>query len=291
MSGRDTPARTAARTRLATHRLRGHRPPRRLDAPVWYRAIIAYDGADFAGWQRQPDVVGIAEMMDAALELATGGPVVATAAGRTDAGVHADGQAISFQTDAALPPDALRHLCLQLLPPTIRVVHVEAAPDGFRVQRDVTSKLYRYCILESPQPSPVRERAAWRFDAPLDLDAVRAAAAHLVGTHDFRAFRNDPGPARRDEDTVRTITSLDVDRAWDRVRFDVGGPGFLYMMVRNLTAALVEVGTGRQTPAWVAEILAQRDRRHVPAPAPPEGLRLVSVEYPDGFGAARAPLF
>jgi len=226
-------------------------------------------------------------MLEAALATATATAtrIVVHGAGRTDAGVHAVGQAIAFESDAELPPDAIRHICLQILPPSIRISSVEEAPAGWSPQTDAVRKLYRYRILESARPAPALERVAWRLDRPLDLSAVRAGARHLVGRHDFRAFRNDPGRERRAEGTVRTIERIDVERRLDLLHFDVVGPGFLYMMVRNVTAALVEVGTGRRSVDWVAELLASEDRRQGPAPAPPHGLTLERVEYGDGFGA------
>ncbi len=279
-----TPARIAARSRLRTQHLRGRRPPPVREETRAYRALIAYDGSAYAGWQRQSELVSICEMIEAALEAATGCDAVTHAAGRTDAGVHADAQAIRFHSRTGLPADALRHLALQLLPPDIRVLLVEPAPEDWNPQRETVRKLYRYTILEQATESPAHERAAWRLWPPLSVEPLRVAALHLVGEHDFRAFRNDPGPARRDQDTVRTLEQIDVQRAFGRVRIDVQGPGFLYMMVRNIAAALVEVGSGRRPPEWIADLLRSGDRRLGPPPAPAAGLTLVRIEYADGFG-------
>jgi tRNA pseudouridine38-40 synthase len=279
-----TPAREAARALLRRRPLAGRRPPRTVEETALYRAIVAYEGSDWSGWQRQHEPVSVAEMLEAAIELATEAPTSVHAAGRTDAGVHAEGQAISFTSPTALPADGLRSICDMILPPSIRVAHLEPAPGGWNPQRDAVRKLYRYRLLEAPRPAPARERTAWRVGARLDLDRLRAGAAHLLGRHDFRAFRNDPGPERRGEDTVREIERLEVERVEDSVRLDVQGPGFLYMMVRNVTAALTEVALGRQDPAWIGTLLASRDRREGPPPAPPQGLTLVRVWYADGFG-------
>ena len=224
------------------------------------------------------------EVLEAALETATGTAITLRGAGRTDAGVHAVGQAIAFRSETALPPDALRHICLQILPPSVRVSCVEEAPPGWNPQRDAVRKLYRYRVLESARPSPALEHIAWRVGLALDIDAMRDASRALIGQHDFRAFRNDPGRARRDEGTVRTIESITLERRLDLLHIDVVGPGFLYMMVRNVSAALMEVGRGHRDSAWVAELLASRDRRLGPAPAPAHGLTLENVEYADGFG-------
>lgn len=279
-----TPARERARALLHLGPLAGRRPPPTVAEPLRFRGIVAYDGTDWAGWQRQHEHVAIAEMLEVALEEATATSVSLHAAGRTDAGVHADGQAFAFTAASGLPAEAIRNICRMILPASIRVVHVEPAPGDWNPQRDALGKLYRYRLLEAASPAPALERLAWRVGEPLDLDRLRAAAAHLLGRHDFRAFRNDPGPERRDEDTVREISAIDVRRALGLLQLDVRGPGFLYMMVRNVTAALVEVASGRREPAWIVELLESRDRRLGPPPAPPRGLTLMRVWYADGFG-------
>ncbi|MCE9638244.1 MAG: tRNA pseudouridine(38-40) synthase TruA, partial [Planctomycetes bacterium] len=221
--------------------------------------MVAYDGASFAGWQRQRDVVAVQEILEVALEEATGLPVTVSGAGRTDAGVHAEGQVAAFDSRTALPAQALKHLCDHLLPDDVRVLRVDDAAPGFDPQRECVGKLYRYLIRLGSDPSPAWRHTAWRVAGPLDVAAMRLAAAHLVGTHDFRAFRSDPGPERRAESTVRTVTRLDVDEAFGLVRIEAEGPGFLYMMVRNLSASLVEVGSRRRPPSWAGEVLAARD--------------------------------
>lgn len=280
-----TPARKAAEALLRRlPRKRRDKPPPFAEAPRRFRAVVAYDGTSFAGFQRQRDHVTVQEILEAAIESATCAPTVVAPAGRTDAGVHADGQVVAFDSKTALPASALRHLCGHLLPDDVAVLRLEEASLDFDPQRHCVRKLYRYSILESTRPSPRQRHAAWRIEETLDLDAVRAGAERLVGTHDFKAFRNDPGPDRRDEGTTRTIERIDVARAGAVVSLDVVGPGFLYMMVRNVAAALVAVGRGERSPAWIGEVLASRDRRRGPPPAPAHGLTLVRVEYADGFG-------
>jgi tRNA pseudouridine38-40 synthase len=253
--------------------------PRRL------RAVLAYDGTAYAGWQRQRDVLSVQHVLEAALERVTGVAASTVASGRTDAGVHAEGQVVAVDTRSGLPCEAVQALCNQALPRDVALRAVEEAPAGFHPQRDALRKLYRYTLRLAPASVPSWSRRAWQLAGPLDLDAVRAGAEHLRGTHDFRGFRTDPGPERRDEDTVRTIESLEVAGCWELVRVEVAGPGFLYMMVRNLTAALVEVGLGRRPPGWIAELLRARDRSRLPPPAPAAGLTLVRVECADGYGA------
>lgn len=278
----DTPARRAARAllvRAARRPTAGAPPVAGPDASRRFRARIAYDGSGLAGWQRQHDRVSVQELIEVAIEEATTLPAAVAAAGRTDAGVHAEGQVVAFDSRTLLPPRAVAHLCDHVLPPAVRVLDVADAPADFDPQRHCVGKLYRYLIRISPTQAPAWDRVAWRIPAPLDLRAMRDAAAFLVGTHDFRAFRNDPGPDRRDEPTVRTVTRIDVRGDDDLVRVEAEGPGFLYMMVRNLAAALVEVGSGRRPPGWCRDTLASRDRARNPPPAPAGGLTLVRVDY------------
>jgi tRNA pseudouridine38-40 synthase len=165
------------------------------------------------------------------------------------------------------------------------VLCVEAAPAGFHPQLHAVRKLYRYTMSTAATEMPRLRRVFWNAGGPVDVPAMRAGAAHLVGTQDFRAFRSDPGPRRRGETTVRTIESIELRADGELVTLDVVGPGFLYMMVRNVTSALVAVGRGAKPPGWIADVLALRDRSLLPPPAPAHGLTLVRVEYADGFGA------
>ena len=254
------------------------RPPV-LAEPRRFRAQVAYDGAAFAGWQRQRSLVSAQELLEVALEEATGLPVQVVASGRTDAGVHAEGQVAAFDSVTGLPPSALTHLCSHVLPDTLHVRCVDTAPPGFDPQRACVGKLYRYLVRVSDFAAPGWRATAWQVPGPLDIDAMRAAAVHLVGTHDFRGFRTDPGRARRGQDTVRTVTRIGVEQSHELVRIEAEGPGFLYMMVRNLAAVLVEVGAGRQPPSWAADVRAARRRARLPQSAPPQGLCLVRVDY------------
>lgn len=271
-----TPARAQARALL--RRTRGRRPPRTGDRRR-LRLVVAYDGTNYAGWQRQGDRVSVQEILETALEQVVGHPVRVAGSGRTDAGVHAEGQVAAFDTTADLPPRAFGALLGQILPHDVRIGAAEACDPDFDPQRAARSKLYRYTLLAAPGPCPARERTAWRLETAPDPARMRAAAAHLVGTHDFRGFRTDPGPLRRDEDTVRTVERIGVEPAGDLLLVEVEGRGFLYMMVRNITAALVLVGHGGRDPSWVAEVLAARDRTRLPPPAPAKGLCLVRVVY------------
>jgi tRNA pseudouridine38-40 synthase len=280
-----TPARKAAESLLQRlPRKRRDKPPPVAATTRRFRAVVAYEGTPYAGFQRQRDHVTVQEILEACIESATCLPVTIFGAGRTDAGVHADGQVVSFDSATALPASALRHLCDHMLPENVKVLRLEDAPADFDPQRHCVRKLYRYCVLETPRPIPRLRHVAWQVEGTLDLDAMRAGAARFVGTHDFRALRSDPGPARRDFGTTRTVERIEIVRNGEFVLVDVVGPGFLYMMVRNIAAALVAVGLGGRPPAWVGELLASRDRRRAEPPAPAHGLTLVRVDYADGFG-------
>lgn len=287
MRGGTTTAREAARALLrGPARRRGDRPPPHTERPRRFRAVVAYDGAPFAGWQRQSEAVTVQEVLEAALCDVLGVDDVAVAgSGRTDAGVHADGQVAAFSAPTGLPASAIRHLCDHVLPGSVRVLRVEDAPDDFDPQRHAVGKEYRYLLRVAAEPTPAWDHVAWQVPPPLDAGAMAAAAAGLVGTHDFRAYRTDPGPERRDEDTVRRLLRLDVAASHDLVAISAEGSGFLYRMVRNLAAALVEVGAGRRAADWPADVLRSRDRTRLPPSAPAQGLCLVRVAYADGFGS------
>lgn len=275
---RDTPARRAALERLRTLKRSSGTPPVGVERRR-YRGTVAYDGTAYHGWQRQRELLTVQELLEAALDRATATVVTVKGSGRTDAGVHAEGQVFAFDSASSLPVAGMLHRTRHLLPRDVRLVDLALARSDFDPQRDATAKHYRYTLLLRPGPSPAWERASHRVDVQLDVSAMRAAARYLVGRHDFRSFRTDPGPARRDQDTVRTVRSLELTGAGDLLLIDVVGEGFLYMMVRNIVAALLAVGRGDSVPADMERVLAARDRSLLPAPAPPQGLCLRAVHY------------
>jgi tRNA pseudouridine38-40 synthase len=247
-------------------------------SPSNWRLLLEYDGTGFAGWQIQP---GSRRTVQGALEEAFGalaeGPVRIYGAGRTDAGVHAEGQVANVRAATRLDPARLLRALNARLPGDVVVRLLEPAPAGFHARRDARSKLYRYRLWTGPVRSPLRERFAWRVRPPLDLDALQAAAALLVGTHDFASFRAAGSAART---TVRTLTRAGWrGRVGEELCFEVEGPGFLRHMVRNLVGSLVEVGRGRREAAWMGELLSARDRTRAGPTAPAHGLTLVRVEY------------
>jgi len=250
------------------------------------KLVLEYDGTEFVGWQVQPNGRSVQAVVEGALAALLGAPVKVAAAGRTDSGVHALGQVAAFTAPRALPLKAYAQGLNGHLPPDVAVVAAEEVPDGFDPRRWSLGKRYRYLISNRTARSPLRRRTHWELFAPLDVEAMRAAAGALVGRHDFSAFRAADCQARH---AVREVRSLQVSgEAGDEVRVEVEGTAFLKHMVRNVVGSLVEVGKGRQGAGWVAEVLASRDRTRAGPTAPAHGLCLVEVRMGEGPRAGAA---
>jgi tRNA pseudouridine38-40 synthase len=241
---------------------------------------IAYDGTDFVGWQRQPGQRTVQGELERVLTYVTGEATPVTASGRTDAGVHALAQVVGFQTHSQLPPETLLKALNAELPDDICVFDVSPAPEDFDPIRDAVRKRYRYVIEDSRPPDLFMRQYYWRVFNRLDIDAMTAAAAALVGKHDFVSFETG-GSSRLT--TVRTIHELLIERRLDarteRVVMEVEADGFLYNMVRNIVGTLVLVGRGKRPIAWPGEVLAAKDRRAAGMRAPARGLFLMWVKY------------
>lgn len=238
---------------------------------------LEYDGTDFAGWQVQRGARTVQQELETALATITGESLRVTAAGRTDAGVHAEGQVVSLRTGSTAPLRAFVQGLNALLPADVAVLSAAEVEDGFDARRRASGKRYEYRISNRPIRSPLRRRRHAEVFRPLDVDAMRAAAAHLVGEHDFSAFRAADCPART---TVRVLRLLEVDgRAGGDVTVAVEATAFLKHMVRNLVGTLIEVGHGKRVPASMPGLLAGRDRTRAGPTAPPQGLTLVRVDY------------
>lgn len=251
------------------------------------RLLLAYDGTEFHGWQRQPGQRTVQESLEQAARRVARHQVLINGAGRTDAGVHAQGQVANFETTCSIPCDKLGKAIGSRLPKDISIRHVREMPLSFRSSRDAVCKLYRYRIHNDPQ-RPVEElthRYVYHFWHPLDLSRMRAAARLMVGERDFIAFASS-GSAR--ETTVRTVLGVQVYRHFQEVRVDVEGTGFLYNQVRNMVGTLIEIGRGHWAPEFVTEILESRDRSLAGPTAPARGLCMQWVRYdlPTLFAAA-----
>lgn len=237
---------------------------------------IEYDGTAFNGWQVQQDGRSVQGCLEEALSAVADRPVKATAAGRTDTGVHAVGQVVHFDTDAARPDRAWTLGVNAALPADVAVRWVRAAPDGFHARYAARARSYRYCILNGPLRSALLRHRAWWVRRPLDAAAMTRAGEALVGEHDFSAFRAAECQART---ASRNLTHLEVRRDGDLLTVDVSANAFLHHMVRNIVGTLAVVGRGEAEPDWVAEVLAGRDRREGGMTAPAAGLYLLRVDY------------
>lgn len=262
---------------------RGHEGdarPRPADGTSHWRLVLEYDGTEFAGWQRQPGAVRTVQaVLEDAFARLSEGVVVVTGAGRTDAGVHAQGQVASVRAATRLDPVTLHRALNALLPRDVAVRSLAPAPESFHARRSARSKRYVYRLWAHPVRSPLRERFELWVREPLDLVALREASALLMGTHDFASFCAAGSEART---TIRTVSRAEWQGAIPgALSFAIEGPGFLRHMVRNLVGSLLEVARGRRAPGWIGELLAVRDRTRAGPTAPARGLTLVRVE--DGF--------
>ena len=244
-------------------------------SPRW-RAVCAYDGGPFSGWQSQAGGNAIQDVIEARLATVFKGPIRIHGSGRTDAGVHARGQVFHF--DADWPHGNARLLAALRceLPPAIQIRSVRPADPAFHARFSVRAKRYVYHV-HLGDADPFSRPYCWPVFRPLDLGAMRAAAAILHGRHNFRAFTALNGPTR--EDTERELTRLDVLQRGRRMRIVAEAPGFLYKMVRSLAGVLVAVGEARLTPAAVGEMLTTGRRTPAVQTAPPQGLFLERVWY------------
>jgi tRNA pseudouridine38-40 synthase len=241
-----------------------------------WKCLCAYDGGGFAGWQSQVKGLAIQDVIEARLAGIFGGPIRIHGSGRTDAGVHARGQVFHFDAPWRHGPDRLVAALRAGLPAALQIRSIRPAPAGFHARFAATGKVYTY-DLHLGDADPFTRPYAWPLFRPLDLAAMMAAAAYLIGRHDFKAFTALNGSGVKE--TVRDLRRLDLARRGRRVRFTVEADGFLYKMVRSLVGTLVAVGEGRLTPAQVREILASRHRTALVQTAPPQGLFLDRVFY------------
>ncbi len=239
--------------------------------------VIQYDGTDFHGFQRQDARLRTVQgELEAGLERVLGEEVVVNGSGRTDARVHAIGQAATFDTDRPIPVENLPGALNSALPVDMSVMSAEEVDQSFHPRRDAKGKQYCYRILNRALPSPFINRYAWHLREPLDVARMQAAAARLVGEHDFVAFCASGSTVQT---TVRELRRVDVSREGETIEVRIEGNGFLYMMVRIIVGTLVEVGAGRMSAEQVAEILAGGDRRAAARTAPPQGLTLMEVSF------------
>jgi tRNA pseudouridine38-40 synthase len=241
------------------------------------RLLLEYDGTCYHGWQRQADAVTIQQAIEEALARLTREKITLIGSGRTDGGVHALGQVANFRTASTIPLKAFHEGLNSMLPPDIAVLQAAEVQPDFHARKSATAKTYTYRILNQMNRSPLHRHHAWWISQPLELAAMEKAAAALLGSHDFTAFR---ASGSDNQNPVREILAA----AWRAgeggwLNFSITATGFLRGMVRSLVGTMVEVGRGKAPPSRLAELLVSRARHLVGPTAPPQGLYLVGVRY------------
>ena len=241
------------------------------------KLTIAYDGTNYAGWQRQINAVAIQQVLEEAFAHLTGGvaPTI-SGAGRTDSGVHAQGQVASVNVEFDHAPLAVQRALNMRLPADIRVMDVTEMPPGFHARFHATGKSYRYRMAINPVLPPCDRDFVWHVPWPLDLAAMHRAGAHLIGTHDFASFQATGTPIT---ETIRTVERLEIVDRGGELRIDLDGDGFLRNMVRIIAGTLMEVGTGHRAPDSIPDVIDARRRDAAGKTAPPQGLILMAVRY------------
>ncbi len=243
------------------------------------KLVLEYDGSNYVGWQFQLNGPSVQGRVQRALEELLGAPVAVAAAGRTDSGVHARGQVVAFDSPRNLPLRAYWMGLNGLLPEDIAVVTAEEVDPAFDPRRWARGKRYRYSISNRRTRSPLLRHTHWELHQPLDLAAMQDAVRHLLGRHDFSAFRAADCEAAH---AVREVSRAEVQRNGDEVTLVVEGTAFVKHQVRNFVGTLAEVGRRRQPPLWVKAVLDGRDRSKAGPTAPAHGLCLEAVFYGDG---------
>lgn len=246
---------------------------------------IEYDGSAFCGWQTQLDRCAVQDAVERALAQVAGHRVATICAGRTDAGVHALAQVVHFDSDAVRPQSAWIRGVNALLPDAVAVTWMQPVAADFHARFGALERRYRYLMLDQPvRPALNRNHVGWIHQA-LDIGRMREAAAHLVGEHDFSAFRSAECQAAS---PVRDLRRIQVERCGDYVVFDLAANAFLHHMVRNIVGSLAYVGAGRQPPQWVCDVLRGRDRAKAAPTIAAAGLYLADVSYDAKFNLPQA---
>lgn len=247
---------------------------------------IEYDGSRFLGWQTQPGGGTVQDALEAALASIAGTRVGVTCAGRTDRGVHARGQVVHFETPAERPDTAWVRGVNALLPESVAVLWSRSVAQEFHARYSARSRTYRYLLVNRPVRPALEARQAGWFHAPLDVAAMRKAARHFVGEHDFTAFRSSQCQAKS---PVRTVRLLEIEDIAGRIGFTIRANAFLHHMVRNIVGTLVYIGKGKHPPSWALQVLESLDRSRAAPTFSPEGLCLEHVEYEPHWNLPASP--
>ncbi|HSX20392.1 MAG TPA: tRNA pseudouridine(38-40) synthase TruA, partial [Gammaproteobacteria bacterium] len=242
---------------------------------------VEYIGTNYSGWQshpQQPHVPSVQGAVEAALSFVANHPVSITCAGRTDAGVHACGQVVHCDVEVVRTPHAWVFGCNTKLPPDIRVLWMQEVPVDFSARRSATGRHYKYVIYNNKiRPSLLHNYVGWHYGA-LDEQLMQTAAQSWLGEHDFSSFR---GSGCQSISPVRNVKMITIERRGDMVIIDIMADAFLYHMVRNMVGALLEIGSGKRSTGWAKQVLLARCRTKAGITAPPQGLYLTHVIYPE----------
>lgn len=240
------------------------------------KLVVAYDGTDYSGWQLQKNAVTIEEKLNNALSELLGEDIVVTGASRTDAGVHSLGNVCVFDTDTRMPAEKICYAVNTRLPEDIVVQSSCQVADDFHPRAGKSSKTYEYRILNREFRDPTRRRDTYFYHYELDVEAMKQAAAYLIGEHDFKSFCSVHAQV---ESTVRNIYDCSVQKDGDIIKIRVTGNGFLYNMVRIIAGTLIEVGAGKRKPEEILAMLEATDRCSAGPTAPACGLTMIGIEY------------
>ena len=240
------------------------------------RLVLAYHGARFGGWQKQKNNPSIQQALESALTQLNGHPVGATAAGRTDAGVHAWGQVVHTQLVKPTPPKTVQRALNAILPEDILVRSVHGISNGFHAQRDAKHKTYRYRIYHSTT-KPLFERSVTHWVShPLDLTKMRKAAKSWVGRHNFKSFQSTGSSAKT---TTRRVDAIVIRKRGAEIWVDITADGFLYHMARRMVGLLIDIGKGKVSPQAAYDLVGSKRSKITPTTAPAKGLCLMQVSY------------
>jgi len=252
---------------------------------------IEYDGAAFYGWQRQREVNSVQQELEIALSKVANQSIELFCAGRTDAGVHATGQVVHFDTSAVRDEKAWVMGTNAQLPDAIAVTWAKTVPDDFHARFSATARRYKYIIYNHKYRPAILRSGLSHYHQKLDLELMQQAAPYLLGEQDFSSFRAIQCQSKT---PFRNVHHLQLSRHGDYIVLDIKANAFLHHMVRNITGSLLEVGMKRRPPEWIAQLIAAKDRTLAAATAKPGGLYLVDVDYPEAFdipSTAAGPLF
>jgi tRNA pseudouridine38-40 synthase len=246
-----------------------------------YKITLMYDGTIYSGWQIQPNAPTIQQMLQEALSHLIGGPAAVVGSGRTDSGVHAMAQVAHFRTEKEFEPAKLQLALNGLLPPDIRIKLVQRVPIEFHAQYDATGKEYHYHLYLKRVMDPFCRFHCWHVKQQLNLPLLYESASLFIGTHDFSSFANQTHCEKIYQNPTRILYRLDLFETEGGIRLEFEGNGFLYKMVRNIVGTMIDVASSRIPLDAIEKIFSAKDRRQAGQAAPPTGLFLMRVDYPE----------